>query len=135
MNKHKYCVKLGQFYIEYAKILEGIDRQKSFTLLRNALKGNLMNKEQSKLVEEYLENLRTRVYEEKNQNAEIKEEEKNIQVKFAFSYLMLKPDPNKEEEFQFEEIRARNYRTIYEVKQNEEQKYKKKIEELEKRFF
>ncbi|RNA43421.1 mitotic checkpoint serine threonine- kinase BUB1 [Brachionus plicatilis] len=134
MNKHKYCVKLGQFYIEYAKILEGIERPKAFILLRNALKANVMDNEQSKLVTDYLEDLRDRAYEESNQNTEKQEEEKINEIKFAFSYLMLKPDPNSEEEFQFEEIRARKYNALYEVKQKEQQKYEKKIQDLEKRI-
>lgn len=133
MNKHKYCVKLGQFYIEYAKILENVDLSKAFTLLRNALKQDLIDEEQSKLVRDYLEDLRTRVSDSSPQNNETFVKEKTTQVKFAFSYLMLKPDPNGEEEYQFEEVRARKYYALYEIQQKEQQKYQSKIEELEKR--
>lgn len=134
MNQHKYCVKLAQFYIEYAKICESIDSQKAFNLLRNALKANVMEPDQSKLVKEFLEEFKSRIDVDNLKNADKNDEynvDQNSKVKFAFSYLILKPNENSE--FQFEEIRARKYTAIYEATKKNEEKFLKEIEELKKK--
>ncbi|CAF0717314.1 unnamed protein product [Brachionus calyciflorus] len=132
MNQHQYCVKLAQFYIEYSKILESTDRSKALVLLRNALKTNKMDSEQSKIVLDYLQDLRSKGVEEKTENKDDENliSQPSIRCEFAFSYLMLKPNPKVDEEFQFEEIRARRYRAIMDVQKKKDEE----IEELKKKL-
>lgn len=96
-----------------------------------------MEPDQWKLAKEYLEEFRSRVDEDNTKNSE-KQDEFSIdqcpKVKFAFSYLMLKPNENSELEFQFEEIRARKYMAIYEATKKNEEKFQKEIEELKKKY-
>jgi hypothetical protein len=50
--------------------------------------------------------------------------------RFSFPYKLLKPDEAKEEEYQFEELRAMHYRSMMQIKAQVAQKYEDEISEL-----
>lgn len=138
MYEHKYCVKLAQFYIEWSKILEPKDKQKSAQVLSNALKLDL-EPEQACLLSSYWNSVSSRfdvVIEESNPSNESDDlsANKGLILKFAFSYSMLKPDKKKDEEFSFEEIRARKCYEIYNEKKKTEQFYLSQIDELKQKL-
>jgi hypothetical protein len=53
-----------------------------------------------------------------------------IRYKLTFPYKLLKPDENKEEEYQFEEIRAVYYREKMKIEADVGKKYENQINEL-----